>query len=79
MYYKDYAFIPTTIFNSSVAVANGLVGILPLFMGLAVITNTFLYNNFRFDSISSTMFTLFYNGFGDTVFDTFYGAQQVSP
>jgi hypothetical protein len=48
MYYKDYAFLPRTIFHSSLAVANGLVGVMPLFIGFAILTNTYLYKCFRF-------------------------------
>jgi hypothetical protein len=78
-YYRDYAFIPNTMIQSSIAVANGLIGVFPVFAGLAILTNMYLYSYFRFETISATFFTMFYNMFGDTVFDTFYGAYQISP
>ena len=59
--------------------ANGLIGVFPLFAGFAVMTNMYLYPYFRFETISATFFTMFYTMFGDTAFDTFYGAYQVSP
>ena len=74
-HYRKYAFIPNTIIQSSIAVANGLVGIFPFFAGFAVLTNMYLYPYFRFQTISATFFTMFYNMFGDTAFDTYYGAQ----
>ena len=54
--------------------ANGLIGVMPAFIGFAVITTTYLHPYFRFKNLWETLFTMFYNMFGDTSFDTFYGA-----
>ena len=52
-----------------------LTGILPLVIGLSLLTQTFLYESFRFYSFEVSLFTHFYLMFGDTMFDTYYGIQ----
>ena len=78
-YSSDWAYIPNTIIQSSGQVVNGLIGILPVMIGIAMFTTTQLFSHFRFMSFEHSLFTMFYVQFGDTQFDTYYGAYQVNP
>ena len=51
-------------------VAYGFIGILPFVIGLAIIITVFLYGNFRFKTVETSLFALFYCMNGDTYFDT---------
>ena len=42
VHYKDYAYIPNTIFKSGVAVLYGIIGVFPVAMGLAVLTSVYM-------------------------------------
>ena len=57
---QDYGFLPKTMIHSAYEVFNGLIGILPIVIGTAVILSVFLYQVFRFESITRAMFTMFY-------------------
>ena len=78
VYSKDYACLANTITASSVHVMNGLVGILPVFLGVSALCVPCLGGSFRFKDWASATFTCFYNILGDTVFDTWSGAEQVN-
>jgi hypothetical protein len=61
-----------TINKSSSAIFNGLVGTLPLAIGLAAFFLGSFYTSFRSRDWSSLLFVFFYTGNGDTVFDVIY-------
>lgn len=78
VYNKEYACLANTIIASSVHVLNGLVGILPAFIGLAALCVPYLGMCFRFKDWAAAAFTCYYVIFGDTVFDAWTGAEQVN-
>ena len=45
---KDYSYLPNTLMRSSESVLNGLIGILPIFAGLAVVCTTQVGAYFRY-------------------------------
>ena len=55
-----------------------MTGILPLWFGVTFLMTTYLYESYHFYSIETSFFTLFYVMHGDTMFDTYYGIQQIS-
>ena len=57
----------------------GIIGVLPIMIGIAFLASVVLNNIFRFNSVYESMFTMYYVMNGDTMFDTITGAQQVSP
>lgn len=77
VHYKDYAYIPNTIFTSGVAVLYGIIGIFPVAMGLAIITSIQMGYFFRMKDPFSALFTMYYYMYGDADFDVLYGANQV--
>jgi hypothetical protein len=78
MIMPDYSYLPATIIFSSREVFNGLVGIFPLMIGLAIYSSTMLGDHFRFKDPANAFMTMFYITFGDTMFDTITGIRQVS-
>ena len=72
--YKDYAYIPNTIFKSGIAVLYGIVGVFPVAMGIAVLTSVYMSGFFRMKDQWSALFTMFYYMFGDADFDVLMGA-----
>lgn len=58
-------------------VFNGVVGAFPFMFGVAIISSI-LFDHFRFKDISNSFMTMFYLCFGDTMFDTIYGTNQVN-
>lgn len=59
-------------------VANGLAGIAPVAIGIAMFSTTILFYQFRFKDFPNALMTMFYIMNGDTVFDTITGINQVS-
>ena len=55
---------------SSRSFLRGLVGVIPVAIGLACCATTFLYGSFRFMDVPTTVFTFFYQMQGDTYFDS---------
>jgi hypothetical protein len=78
VHYKDFAYIPNTIFQSGVAVLYGLAGVFPLAMGIATLTSVYMSHFFRMKDQWSALFTMFYYMLGDADFDVLYGANQVN-
>ena len=60
-------------------VVSGLVGVLPVIIGIAFFTGIVLNDIFRFNSVFESAFTMFYCMNGDTMFDTIFGAHQLNP
>ena len=63
--------------NTTLSNMRAMTGILPLWMGVSFFMMTQLYESFRFYSVEKSFFTLFYVMHGDTMFDTYYGIQQI--
>jgi hypothetical protein len=63
---------------SAKSVANGILGIAPVMIGLAMFSTTVLFYQFRFKDFPNAMMTMFYIMNGDTMFDTITGINQVS-
>ena len=78
VHYKDYAYIPNTIFKSGVAVLYGIVGVFPVAMGIATLTSVYMSGFFRMKDQWTALFTMYYYMFGDADFDVLYGANQVN-
>lgn len=76
-YNKEFSYLQNTILASSVDVFNGLVGAFPFWFGLAILSSV-LFDHFRFKDVSNSFMTMFYLCFGDTMFDTIYGTNQVN-
>ena len=68
--YGVLAEVPNSLLFSIRVVFNGFVGVLPLVMGLSIVSTVYLYGNFRFLSIETSLFAFFYTMNGDTFFDT---------
>jgi len=79
LWFKDLAVFPNTLIRSTRMVLNGIVGVLPVMIGIAFLSGVMLNNIFRFNSVYESMFTMYYVMNGDTMFDTLFGAHQVSP
>ena len=66
------AFLPSTIITSSKAVFEGLVGIMPLFVGMGIFCVGAFYTSHNSSDLSQACFMLFFVMNGDTVFDIIY-------
>lgn len=75
---KDYKYIPGTLLNTSRMVFDGLVGTIPVALGICYFTTTQFYMLFRFKDAEATLFTMLYVILGDTFFDTLYGCYSVN-
>ena len=78
MHHEQISYIPNTIIKSTGSVFAGFLGILPVAIGVGVISTTYLGTYFRFKDISNSLMVMFYISFGDTVFDVYYGSTQVN-
>jgi hypothetical protein len=75
---QKYANVIKTLMYSAKSVANGLVGIAPVAVGMAMFSTTILFYQFRFKDFPNALMTMFYIMNGDTMFDTITGINQVS-
>lgn len=71
---NDYATFPKTIMASTRVVFDGILGILPAAIGIAMFTTVNLYSIFRHKTFGAAFFTMFYTMQGDTMFDMMYEA-----
>lgn len=71
--------LPNTMIGSARNVTEGIIGLMPIFMGFSTIAFVTMNIDFRFRSTSVALFTLFYNCNGDTLFDTLYAANTWNP
>jgi hypothetical protein len=75
---KDYSYLPRTFLSSANAVFTGLIGVLPLLIGVCTFSSIILYTNFRYKDTEHTIFTFFHMIQGDTVFDAGTSAVQAN-
>lgn len=78
MFDKQFSYMQNTIITSSKEVFNGLVGAIPFWIGFAILSSIQLGDHFRFKDVPNAFMTMFYLLYGDTMFDTIYGINQVS-
>lgn len=69
-----FSTFPKTIVASTGVVFNGLMGILPVAIGIAFFTTVNLYSIFRHKTFQEAFMTMFYTMNGDTLFDALFEA-----
>ena len=72
LYYRDYDKVPITIITSAKVVIEGIVGILPMCIGVAIMLTCLFYQMHQYRTPWASLFTMFYLYQGDTQFDTIY-------
>lgn len=78
-YDSKLAVAPNTIIGGAINNINGIIGLMPIFIGFSVFGYVTMNSFFRFRTPVSTLFTLFYNSNGDTLFDTLDGCNKWNP
>lgn len=78
-YDSKIAHLPNTIVGSTYETTTGIIGLLPLFIGFGFAATTQFYMDFRFRDATTSVFTLFYNCNGDTLFDTLFVCNMWNP
>ena len=58
-YVQAYSHLPKTVAYSAKRVAQGLMGVGPICIGVAITSSVMLYTNFRFHTIEKAVFTMF--------------------
>ena len=74
---EAYDQVPTTMIASAKLVAEGMIGILPLCIGVSVLLTVTFYSMHQYRTAPAALFTMFYLFYGDTLFDTIYAQHQV--
>lgn len=75
---SKYSYVIKTMMYSAKNVGNGLLGIAPFMIGIAMLSTTVLFYQFRFKDFPNSMMTMFYIMNGDTMWDTILCIDQVS-
>lgn len=75
---RDYSYLPRTFLSSADSVLAGLIGVMPVIVGVCTFSSIILYTNFRYKDTEHTIFTFFYMIQGDTFFDSGTGSNQAN-
>jgi hypothetical protein len=70
----NFSTFPKTMVASVKVVGEGILGILPMAIGIGFFTTVNLYSIFRHKSFGEACFCMFYTMQGDTMFDVMFEA-----
>ena len=73
----DYAAMPNTFIMSSKVVGYGLIGVLPVMIGVSIVMTAFCSAESKFATAPRAMFASYFIMFGDTFFDTLNATHQI--
>jgi len=73
---KDYGIFPKTLVKASRTVLEGLIGVLPLIVGLMFMAKVIFFESYLFKSLSDTGFTFFFTTNGDFFGGVFWATEK---